>query len=137
MRRIPTTILLTFAAGAFGGLVNSLAIWAAGALSLTAMVGVGIAPNLSPAWLYPRIVWGGLWGFAFLMPVLDSRIWLRALLFSLGPTLVQLFVVFPAKTPHGAFGLGLGTLTPVVVLLANAVWGLTAAAALRATDPGP
>ena len=33
---------------------------------VTALFGVAIAPTLTPTWLYPRIVWGGLWGFLFL-----------------------------------------------------------------------
>ena len=53
-------------------------------------------------------------------------------MFSLGPSLVQLFVVFPVKTEQGVLGLGLGALTPVFVLLFNAVWGLTAAWCLDA-----
>jgi hypothetical protein len=34
---------------------------------------------------------------------------------------------------EGYFGLGLGTLTPVFVLAANAIWGLFAAWLLRTT----
>jgi hypothetical protein len=51
----------------------------------------------------------------------------RGLVFSLAPTIVQLFVVFPEKTAAGVMGLGLGALTPLVVLAANAIWGLVAA----------
>lgn len=119
---------LAFSAGALGALANSLFLWAIGAAGATAIIGVGIAPALTPGWLYPRLVWGGIWGFLLLAPVWRGRRWLRrGLLFSLGPTLVQLFVVFPVKTPHGIMGFGLGELTPLVVLAANAVWGLVAA----------
>ena len=62
------TAMLAFSAGALGGLANSLAVWLFGALGITLALGVGIAPGLTPAWLYPRIVWGGLWGFLFLLP---------------------------------------------------------------------
>ena len=54
-------ISLVFAAGCLGGLVNSLAVWLSGLYGLTATLGVKIAPQLSAAWLYPRIVWGGIW----------------------------------------------------------------------------
>jgi hypothetical protein len=60
MRQFLDRASMSFAAGAFGALVSSVAIWAAGAYHLTARLGIGIAPGLTPNWLYPRIVWGGL-----------------------------------------------------------------------------
>ena len=122
---------MTFAAGSFGGLVNSLVLWLVGLYGITAALGVALAPALTPAWLYPRLVWGGIWGFLFLSPVPRLRWWVRGLVFSLGPSAVQMFVVFPERTPHGMLGLGLGALTPVFVLALNAIWGLAAAFALR------
>ena len=118
---------VVFAGGVFGGLLNSLAIWLIGALGVTAALGVKLAPALTPAWLYPRLVWGGLWGLLFLLPVRRLSPMAQGLLLSLGPTLVQLFVVFPFRTPAGRMGLGLGSLTPVFVVLFNAVWGVAAA----------
>lgn len=133
MRRI----MLIFSAGAAGGLANSLAVWLFGVLGITTALGVSIAPALTPAWLYPRLVWGGIWGILFLSPVPRGSWWLRGLVFSLGPSIVQLLVVFPVKTDAGALGLGLGALTPIFVLLFNAVWGLVAAWLLeRAAEPG-
>jgi len=122
-RRLATV----FGAGAFGGLANSLALWLAGLIGLTGALGVKLAPALTPAWLYPRIVWGGLWGLLFLLPVRRLSPVAQGLLLSIGPTLFQLFVVFPYRTPAGTAGLGLGTLTPVLVVLFNAIWGLAAA----------
>jgi hypothetical protein len=46
---------------------------------------------------------------------------------SLGPSAVQLFVVFPVKAQKGMMGLELGTLVPLFVLFYNAVWGVAAA----------
>jgi hypothetical protein len=126
--------MLVFAAGSFGGLANSLAVWLFGLLGITTALGVAIAPTPTPEWLYPRIVWGGLWGFLFLLPLLRGKPWLAGLLFSLGPSLVQLLVVFPVKTEAGMLGLGIGALTPLFVLLFNAVWGLAAAALLARTE---
>jgi hypothetical protein len=126
------TLSLCFAAGAVGGLANSLALWASGRLGLSAALGVSIAPALTPAWLYPRLVWGGLWGALFLLPVGGG--WLRrGLLLGLAPALFQLFVVFPYWQGRGMLGVGLGALTPVMVLLANAVWGVASAGWLRVT----
>ena len=70
---------MSFAAGAFGALVSSVAIWAAGAYHLTARLGIGIAPGLTPSWLYPRVVWGGAWGFLFMLPLIRGRWWLRGI----------------------------------------------------------
>lgn len=122
---VARSLSLFFAAGAVGALANSLFLWAAGDLGVTAALGVGIAPALTPGWLHPRIVWGGIWGFLFALPL--SSPWLRrGLLLSLGPSLVQLLVVFPLREGRGVLGLELGVLTFVVVLTANAVWGVTA-----------
>ena len=123
--------LLSYAAGNVGGLLNSLMLWLAGTYGLTAALGVSIAPSLSPEWLYPRLVWGGLWGLLFAMPLFAQHWLRRALLLSLLPSAVQLFIVFPYQSPYGQAGLALGTLTPLVVLLANAFWGIGTALTLR------
>jgi hypothetical protein len=117
---------LVFSAGAFGGLLNSVAVWAFGAAGVASALGVKIAPELTPEWLYPRLVWGGIWGVLFLIPVRSSH-FARGLLWSLGPSAVQLFVVFPVKAQKGMMGLELGALVPLFVLFYNAVWGVAAA----------
>ena len=122
---------MVFAAGCLGGLVNSLAVWLSGFYGITAAIGVKIAPQLTAAWLYPRIVWGGIWGILFLLPLLRRNVLIQGLIVSLGPTLVQLFVVFPMKANKGVMGLDLGNLTPLAVVVFNAVWGVTAAVWLR------
>jgi hypothetical protein len=94
---------------------------------------VRIAPSITAAFLYPRIVWGGLWGLLFLLPLASQRWVAQGLALSLFPTLFQLLVVFPYRTSAGTLGTGLGTLTPVVVVAANAVWGVAASGWLRAT----
>ena len=133
MRAFARSVSLAFAAGAAGGLANAVALHAASASGLLARLGVSLAPAFTPAWLYPRIVWGGLWGLLFLLPLAPGRWVAQGLLLGLFPSAVQLFVVFPYHTGAGTLGLGHGTLTPLVVLGANAAWGLAAAAWLRAT----
>jgi len=127
MRLYRPLICICFCAGLLGALINSLAAWQAGVLGLTGMLGVSLTPHWSLAWLYPRLVWGGLWGLAYFFTVASTGArhgWIRkGLLISLLPSAYQLFVVFPYHTPHGIAGLHLGTLTPLVVLLLNAVWG--------------
>ena len=91
---------LVFAAGCLGGLINSLAVWISGEFGITAAAGVKIAPQLSAAWLYPRMIWGGIWGLLFLLPMMTTSIWARGLIFSLGPTLVQLVFYDIAIADH-------------------------------------
>lgn len=133
MNDLVRRLSLYFSAGCVGGFINSLAVWLFGILGITSALGVKIAPALTPAWLYPRIVWGGLWGFAFLIPLLKVSRMTKGLILSLGPTLVQLFVIFPLKANKGAMGIELGMLTPVLVILFNAVWGVSAAMLLKST----
>ncbi|MFP4070616.1 MAG: hypothetical protein ACLFTB_01080 [Desulfovibrionales bacterium] len=125
------SLSLVFAAGIFGGLVNGLVVWLFGKYGITGAFGVRMAPALTPGWLYPRLVWGGVWGLLFLLPLLRSRTIARGLVLSLGPTLVMLFIVFPYEMHQGMLGLRLGMLTPVFVLLFNAFWGVAAATWLR------
>jgi hypothetical protein len=124
-------ISLTFAAGVLGGLANSLTLWLFGALGLSQLLGVALAPQLTPAWLYPRLVWGGLWGWLFLLPFPRLTYPTRGLFLSLLPSLVQIFLVFPLKAHQGVGGIELGYLTPLLVLVFNAVWGLVAAVWLK------
>lgn len=130
MNRWLRNIAFCFSAGCIGGLANSIVVWLAGYVGLTVALGVSIAPALTAAWLYPRIVWGGIWGLLFLIPVLMDSPVRRGLLLSLGPTAVQLFVIFPIIASKSFFGLQLGPLTPLLVTLFNAVWGVTTAVLL-------
>lgn len=116
-------VLVFFAAGCLGALANSIALWLLGDFGITQSLNIAIAPKLTPLWLYPRIVWGGIWGFAFLLPMLDSKLLLKGSILSIFPTLVQLFVVFPFQAHKGMAGLELGLLTPALVVVLNWVWG--------------
>jgi hypothetical protein len=131
MKSFFRNLTLVFAAGCMGGLVNSLVVWLFGRASIPAELGVKLAPALTAPWLYPRLVWGGIWGFLFVLPVFRNQPFAQGLFFSLWPSVVQLFVVFPYQANKGVLGLDLGTLTPLFVLFFNAVWGLTAAFWLR------
>jgi len=130
---LPRALTLAFGAGALGALANSLTVWAFGQLGVTAALDVRIAPPLAPGWLYPRLVWGGLWGLLLVLPILKKNWALRGLLLSLAPSLALLLYFFPLKGP-GLWGQGLGTLTPAFVFLFNAVWGLVAAWWFHQTD---
>ena len=131
MSSVPVRLSHLFTAGALGGLLNGLAVWLAGDLGLTAAIGVKIAPALTPAFIYARVVWGGIWGIIFVIPVLKNSIFWRGLVFSLAPTAVQLWVVFPMMLGKGNLGLELGQFTPAAVVVFNAIWGWVAALWLR------
>ena len=120
--------------GLFGALANSVFVWMAGAYGWTAAIGVALAPEWTRPWLYQRLVWGAIWGLVFVPRFLANSVFWRGLLVSLGPTLVQLLIVFPNQLDKGYLGLDLGNLTPLVVVLANAVWGWAAAVWLLVSD---
>ncbi len=126
MRSFCRNLTLVFGAGCLGGLVKSLVVWLFGEAGITAALNVNIAPSLTPSFLYRPIVWGGIWAILFLLPTKERKYITRGLLYSLGPTIVQLFVVFPYQAHKGIMGLQLGYLTPVFVLFFNAVWGVAA-----------
>lgn len=116
-------ILLALSCGAMGGLANSIVLWLFGYLSITTVLGVSLAPDFTPAWLYPRLVWGGIWGLLFLLPFFAKNYFIQGLVLSLFPSLIQLFVIFP-QSGQGYLGFDLGILTPIFVLIFNAVWGV-------------
>jgi hypothetical protein len=126
---------LVFAAGCLGGLFNSLVVWFFGEFGVTSALGVKITPQLTASWLYPRIVWGGIWGFFFLFPILTrQRAFMRGVVYSLGPTIVQLFIIFPYRAGKGMMGFDLGLFTPFLVFVFNAIWGITTAVWLKWTS---
>jgi hypothetical protein len=118
---------LAFTAGAVGAIANRLTLWALGALGVSAPVHVAWPlTDGDKLWLYSAIVWGGMWGFLFLIPW-PRRWWQRGLVFSLGPDLGLWLVLFPLVWHLGLFGAGLGAWGGLAVpLIANAAWGLAA-----------
>ncbi len=126
-------LLIYFSAGCIGGLANSLAVWGFGHWGIARAVGVALAPAWTPQWLYPRIVWGGIWALLFVLPFLKSKPIVKGSILSIFPTLVQLFIVFPYQTHQGMAGLELGWLTPVLVIFFNWIWGVTAGITIKLT----
>ncbi len=124
-------LLICFSAGCLGALANSLVVWQFGEQGIARLLGVSIAPALTPAWLYPRIVWGGIWGLLFILPFLKSRFMLKGSLLSLLPTAVQLFYIFPHVAGKGFAGMDLGMWTPLLVVVYNWVWGVVTGLTIR------
>ncbi len=114
-----------YTGGVIGALVDSFNIWILGKAGITSLLGVDLQPEFTASWLYPRMVWGGIWGLILLLPVLRSRPYLRGMIFSLAPSAMVLLVMFPSMG-KGMFGLGFGALTPALVVVLNLVWGIVA-----------
>merc|ERR1711976_129486 len=133
-------LLCALMAGAMGGVANFLIAPLFGAMHLTTVCGVDIAPHLDKLDLYSKVFWGGVRGLVFLEPFLKRcvrSVWLRALVYGLLPSLVQMFLVFPLATPYGIGGVGLGAATPVFVLVFNTLgWSLPACAWFVLTGMG-
>jgi len=123
--------LVVFAAGSLGALIQILAMNLAVHYGLIHSLGVQMGASFSPYWMYPRIVWGGLWGFVFLLSVLSSSLVMRSFLLCLIPAFVQLFIIFPFYESKGFAGLSLGVLTPFVVLFFWWVWALATSITLK------
>lgn len=120
-------ILRVLTAGAFGGLVNSLAIWLFGAAGITPGLGFQLTPPLTMAWLMPRIIPSALWGLLFLLPFWKTALFRKGVLLSIPLWLVMLFMVFPKKMDAGMLGLKLGPAAPLWALFFTLLWGLAAA----------
>ncbi|MGB5156651.1 hypothetical protein [Desulfobacterium sp. N47] len=124
-------LLILFAAGCLGAFANSVVVWLFGDLGITKALGVSMSPALTASWLYPRIVWGGIWGLLFILPLLNSRPFAKGTILSLFPTMVQLFIVFPYKAHKGIAGMELGVFTPAFVFIYNWVWGVVTSLTIR------
>jgi len=124
-------VLIFFAAGCLGALASSVVMWLFGDLGITKSLGVSISPALTASWLYPRIVWGGIWGLIFFLPLLNSKPLAKGTILSLFPTIVQLFIIFPYKANKGIAGIELGVFTPVFVFVFNWVWGVVTSLTIK------
>ena len=113
MRNLESRLSAAFTGGVVGAVVNSFAV------QLAALVRPDAAPASTPEWLYPRLVWGGIWGLLLVAPVLPGRPVVRGLVASFAPSLARLTVFAP---PDQA----LDATTVLSVLVFNAIWGVVA-----------
>ena len=114
-----------FTGGALGALLDSFNIWLMGVAGLSDMIGITMKPEFAAPWVYQRMIWGGIWMLLLLLPVWKRRVIARGMLFSLLPSAMMLFVVLPSMG-KGLFGLGFGTLMPIVVVGLNFIYGVFA-----------
>lgn len=114
-----------FTGGALGALIDSANIWILGQAGVTAMLGISLRPQFTAPWLYPRLVWGGIWAMLLILPFFRQKTALRGILMSLAPTAMMLVMVFP-EMGLGLLGFKAGLLTPLLVLLLNFIYGMVA-----------
>jgi len=111
---------LAFASGCFGVILFYLVLRAGIASGLVNAPPPALKFLTSKAFLYRSIVWGGIWGFAFMIPLFAGKWWLRGLLVGLAASAVAIFVFRGGAIPP------LPQLVTILVL--NMVcWGMTAA----------
>lgn len=125
-----------FTGGAIGGAVDSINIVLLGKLGITGLLGVTMTPEFTAPWLYQRMVWGGIWMLLLLLPLWNSKTVLRGCVFSLLPSAMMLFMVLPGMG-KGLLGLGFGTLTPMIVVGLNFIYGIVAAYWYRSAHSRP
>lgn len=124
---------LTFAGGCLGGITATALNIALGLINFPSSVGVSYSQEANVGNLYAGILIGGIWGFIFLIPVLNNMWYLKGIILSLIPTLVQLMVVLPLEGGAKFFNIDVQSLTPVYILSLNIVWGMITAGFLEYT----
>ncbi len=127
MQRGSALIAVCFTAGLIGALFSNGALWLSVKSQLTTYAGVAISPDFGLPWLYPRLLFGGLWGLVYYLTVgarRTRRRWVRkGLWVSLLPTAVQLLILFPYCEGKDLLGLSLGSLTPAFIFAQYLIWG--------------
>ena len=127
MNTVYARMSVAAAAGAVGGVLQTLIIVALSEMSLFQLVGLPFKIPFTLPYLYQRITWGGLWGLLFLIPLLPNTAhWKRGLIFAAGPALASLLFFLPFQDDMGWFGLKMGVVWPVVVVIFALIWGYIA-----------
>lgn len=118
-------ILRSFGAGAIGGAANVLLLlyfW-----HLQIIPGPELTPDFIKMFLYKQMVWGGIWGFAFLIPIMTRHWILRGLVWGVAATAVALYVFKVAPV---------SVLSIVIGLAVNSgAWGLVASGLYYKSSP--
>ena len=128
---VPGQLSLTFSAGVVGSVVSLLIAWLLQRIGLFATIGCHLPVSSDEAWICSRLVWGGIFGLFFVLPVIPNSFFKRGLLLGLLPGLFELLVVLPIFQGQTVLGLNLGYTTPLVVMALSLLWGVLAASWLK------
>ena len=118
------TIIYLFIAGALGGLVTGIIVWALGAGGITPALGFNMVPDFSLGWIFRRVFASGIWGIIFLIPIYRNSPLMKGAVLGLLPWLSSIFYVLPYVKKAGMFGLELGMGTPLWTLVFGVMWGV-------------
>lgn len=113
-------LTLGFGAGAFGAVVLGLVAFALGRLGVPEMLGLTMPAPKLPEAFYRAIVWGGIWGLLFVVPVLNRAWWLKGIIIGLLATAALVFYFAPGLRGGPVLGL------VYAAALNGLVWGLSA-----------
>jgi hypothetical protein len=70
------------------------------------------------------VVWGGIWGFLFLLPLKKISYVSLGIIYSLPQTLIALLVMAP-RMGRGLLAWQQGWTTPILILFFGIIWGAT------------
>ena len=124
---------ICFAAGVIGAAAVVLLSHILFALGISGALGVKAPIPLKSPDIYKPLFWGGLWGllFGLFMKTAWNRLYLVGFLYFLAP-MAALFLFFLPKAGAGYFGLKMGSLFPVYLLLVNLPFGIVTALVAKA-----
>jgi hypothetical protein len=110
---------LGFGAGAFGACILVLVAFVLSRFGLPERLGVSMPQRELPAALYQTVVWGGIWGFLLVLPVLNRLAWLKGVIVGILATAALVLYFRPE------IGRGPAILLGYIVVL-NVIWGAAA-----------
>lgn len=127
MPKSSALLAVCFVAGLLAASVSSAFVWGCNQWGITRMIGVNMVQTLELKNLYPQLFSGGLWALPYFLTVgvpRHRRFWIRkGLWYSLIPSAVALFYLYPYVYQHGLAALDLGTLAPLLIIITNLIWG--------------
>src|SRR6516164_7999702 len=121
-------LAICFAAGVIGAVAVVICSYLLFGLGISGALGIkGPIPLKSPD-IYKPLFWGGLWGLLFgaFIKTAWKRLYLVGFLYYLAP-MAALCLFFLPKSGAGFFGLQMGPMFPVYLLLVNLPFGIVTA----------
>jgi len=113
-------LTLGFGAGAFGACVLVAVAFVLAKTGLPERIGAS-SPPLDLAFLYRLVVWGGIWGFLLVVPVMGRTWWLKGIIIGLLATAALVFFFAPPLQQAPAAAI-------VYIVVLNSIWGVAAGA---------